>query len=152
MRKPRAAATARALSNSTANARCYSCGAFSSWLLQAFFLALFDSLGLLASCAAMQSFICCLCDLLWALVVLLEDGDVDDGDVLVLGYVERCEGAAGGGLVCATTIPAAISPATAKDAATRFIGSSDRFARTRAWTGVLAERISPMPCVAVGDS
>jgi hypothetical protein len=34
----------------------------------------------------MQSFICCLCDLLWVLLVLLlEDGDVDDGDVVVLG-------------------------------------------------------------------
>jgi hypothetical protein len=70
--------------------------------------------------------------LLWLLLVLLlEDGDVDDGDVVVLGYVERSGGAAGDGLVCATTIPAAISAATAKDAATRFIGSSDRFARTQ---------------------
>jgi hypothetical protein len=69
--------------------------------------------------------------LLWVLLVLLlEDGDVDDGDVVVLGYVERSGGAAGDGLVCATTIPAAISAATAKDAATRFIGSSDCFART----------------------
>jgi hypothetical protein len=48
----------------------------------------------------MQSFICCLCDLLWVLLVALpEDGDVDDGDVVVLGYVERAGGVAGAGLV-----------------------------------------------------
>jgi len=91
----------------------------------------------------MQSFICCFCDLLWVLLVLLpEDGDVDG--VLVLGYVERSEGGEGGGLVCATTIPAAISAATAKDAATRFIGSSNRFART-AEHGPVCSRKEPRP-------
>jgi hypothetical protein len=49
-------------------------------------MSLFDSLGLLACCAAMQSFICCLCDLLWVLLVLLpEDGDVDDDGAVLLG-------------------------------------------------------------------
>jgi hypothetical protein len=141
MSEARAAATARALFSSTANARGYSCGAFSSLLLQAFCMSAFDSLGLLACCAAMQSFICCLCDLLWVLLVLLPEDDVDDDGVLVLGYVERSEGGEGGGLVCATTIPAAISAATAKDAATRFIGSSSRLRDGRAWTRAPAERI-----------
>jgi len=79
----------------------------------------------------MQSFNCCLCDLLWVLLVSpLEADELDDDGVLVLGYVERSEGAVEGGLVCATTTPAAMSAATVKDAATRFIGSSDQFART----------------------
>jgi hypothetical protein len=68
--------------------------------LQAFFLSAFDSPGLLACCAAMQSFICCLCDLLWVLLVLLpEDRDVGDAGAVLLGYVERSEGVAGAGLV-----------------------------------------------------
>ena len=48
-------------------------------------MSAFDSLGLLACCAAMQSFICCLCDLLWVLLVLPEDGDVDDDGAVLLG-------------------------------------------------------------------
>jgi hypothetical protein len=46
-----------------------------------------------------------------------------------------------------------MSAATAKDAATRFIGSSVRLGENgRAWTCVPGERIWPRPSVAVGDS
>ncbi|HEX7199052.1 MAG TPA: hypothetical protein VF213_06225 [Dongiaceae bacterium] len=41
------------------------------WLLQAFFMSLFDMLGLLACCCAMQSFIIWSCDLLVLLDELL---------------------------------------------------------------------------------
>jgi len=48
----------------SAIAETYWCGALLSiWLLQYFFISSFDSLGLLAFCASMQSFICCLWDL-----------------------------------------------------------------------------------------
>jgi hypothetical protein len=58
--------------------------------LQYFFISLFDSFGLLACCAAMQSFICCLCDLLCVLPVALLEGDEPDEDgVLLRGCVER---------------------------------------------------------------
>jgi hypothetical protein len=50
--------------------------------------------------------------------------------LLLLGYVEWSDGGVGGGLVCATTTPAAMSAATAKDAATGFMRFSDQFART----------------------
>jgi hypothetical protein len=49
----------------------YSFGALSTWLLQVFFASLFDSVGWLACSAAMQSFICCLCDLLELLLLWL---------------------------------------------------------------------------------
>jgi hypothetical protein len=86
----------------------------------------------------MQSFICCLGDFAVVLFMpLLEAGAVEDDGVVVLGYVERSDGAVDDGLVCATATPAAMSAATAKDAATRFIGSSDQFAEIakhdRAW-------------------
>ena len=126
MKKARVVVTAQAFS---ANAGCYWCGdPLSTWLLQYFFISLFDSLGLLAFCASMQSFICCLCD--FVLVVVLDDCCVVFVLLLLLGYVEWSDGGEGGGLVCATTIPAAMSAATAKDAANRFIGSSVRLART----------------------
>jgi hypothetical protein len=52
----------------------YCFGALSTWLLQVFFASLFDSVGWLACSAAMQSFICCLCDLLelllWPLLLI----------------------------------------------------------------------------------
>jgi len=41
------------------------------WALQAFFMSLFDMLGLLACCCVMQSFICWSCDLF--VVVVVED-------------------------------------------------------------------------------
>jgi hypothetical protein len=78
----------------------------------------------------MQSFICCLCDFAVVLFMpLLEDGALEEDGVVLLGYVERSDGGVDDGLVCATATPAAMSAATAKDAATRFIGSSDLFAR-----------------------
>jgi hypothetical protein len=72
------------------NRRDYWCGVplffeFSTWLLQCFFTSLFDMLGLLASSEAMQSVICCLCDLL---VVLVVDDCVVVVVLLLLGYVE----------------------------------------------------------------
>ena len=148
MKKARVVVTTRAFS---ANAGGYWCGdAFSTWLLQYFLISLFESLGLLAFCASSQSFICCLCD--FVLVVVL-DGRVVVVEVLLLGYVERSDGGVRGGLVCATTIPAAMSAARAKDAANRFIVLLRSVCRNgRAWTRVRRERISPKPCVAVGGS
>jgi hypothetical protein len=60
----------------------YWCGELSTWLLQYFFMSLFDSLGLLAFCESMQSFICCFCDLL---VVVVLDDCVVVVELLVLG-------------------------------------------------------------------
>jgi len=91
--------------------------------LQAFFMSLLDMLGLLACCCAMQSFICWSCDLL--VVVVLDDCVVVV--VLLLGYAERSDGGVWGEVVCAATTPAAVSASTAKQAATRFMGSSDRW-------------------------
>jgi hypothetical protein len=71
---------------SLANAGRYSCGAFSSWLLQYFLISLFDWLGLLAFRASSQSFICCVCDFAVALFIpLLEDDELEEDGVLVLG-------------------------------------------------------------------
>jgi len=61
-------------------------------------------------------------------VVVLDDSVVVVVLLLLLGYVECSEGCAGGGLVCAMTIPAVISAATPKDVASRFIGASVHFA------------------------
>lgn len=55
----------------------------SNWLLQYFFMSLFDMPGWLDASVAMQSFICCLCDLLWLLLPLLADDELDDGGVVV---------------------------------------------------------------------
>jgi hypothetical protein len=49
-------------------------------------MSLFDSLGLFACCAAMQSFICCLCDFAVVLFMpLLEDVELEEDGVLLLG-------------------------------------------------------------------
>jgi hypothetical protein len=116
--------------------------------LQAFFMSLLDMLGLLACCCVMQSFICWSCDLL--VVVALDDCVVVV--VLLLGYAERSDGGAGGEVVCAATTPAAVSASTAKEAATRFIGSSDRWQSLKAWRCRALERISRSTPIAVGAS
>jgi hypothetical protein len=107
----------------------YCCGEFSTWALQAFFASLFDSLGWLACSEAMQSFICCLWDLLllWLLLIpLLLEVEVE-GELL--GYA--VEGGDEGEFVCAATIPAAINAARAKDPANGFMGSSKRLTCAR---------------------
>jgi hypothetical protein len=108
----------------------YSCGLLlleCIWALQAFFMSLLDMLGLLACCWVMQSFICWSCDLV---VVVVDDCVVVV--VLLLGYAERSDGGVGGEVVCAATTPAAVSASTAKEAATRFMGSSGRWQSVKA--------------------